>query len=135
MTPSRVVFDKVTVRYPDARTEKPVEAVREMSFTIEDKPGVGEMVVFLGPSGCGKSTILKAIAGLLPVDEGRIEVTGNPVGPPGRGRPRCGSSWTTSPIRTGTPASMSIRVRNSTGRWRRCTTRPAKIQPTTKVRW
>ena len=33
--------------------------------TIADKPGVGEIVVFLGPSGCGKSTILKAVAGLL----------------------------------------------------------------------
>ena len=86
MTPPRVLFDKVTVRYPDAKTGKPVEAVRDMSFTIEDKPGVGEMVVFLGPSGCGKSTILKALAGLLPVDDGRIEVTGDPVGPPGRDR-------------------------------------------------
>ena len=86
MTTPRLVFDKVTVRYPDARTGKPVEAVKEMSFTVEDKPNVGELVVFLGPSGCGKSTILKAIAGLLPVNEGRIEMLGEPVGPPGKDR-------------------------------------------------
>src|SRR5207302_3661012 len=86
MTEPRLVFDKVTVRYPDPRTQKRVEAVREMSFTVDDKPGTGELVVFLGPSGCGKSTILKAIAGLLPVDEGRIELLGQPVGPPGRDR-------------------------------------------------
>ena len=86
MTPPRVLFDKVSIRYPDAKTGKPVEAVHEMSFSIEDKPGAGEMVVFLGPSGCGKSTILKAIAGLLPADSGRVEVTGEPIGPPGRDR-------------------------------------------------
>jgi ABC-type nitrate/sulfonate/bicarbonate transport system ATPase subunit len=86
MSEPRLVFDRVTVRYPDARTQKRVEAVRDMSFRVEDKPGVGELVVFLGPSGCGKSTILKAIAGLLPVDEGRIELIGKPVGPPGKDR-------------------------------------------------
>ena len=83
---ARLLVDKVTVRYPDPKTEKPVEAVREMSFRVDDKPGGGELVVFLGPSGCGKSTLLKAIAGLLPVDSGRIEVTGAPIGPPGRDR-------------------------------------------------
>ncbi|MCA1665400.1 MAG: ATP-binding cassette domain-containing protein, partial [Myxococcales bacterium] len=39
-----------------------VEAVRAVAFDIADKPGIGEIVVFLGPSGCGKSTILKAVA-------------------------------------------------------------------------
>ena len=86
MNEPRLVFDRVTVRYPDARTRKRVEAVRQMSFRVEDQPGKGELVVFLGPSGCGKSTILKAIAGLLPVDEGRIELIGQPVGPPGKDR-------------------------------------------------
>ncbi len=86
MIATRLLFDRVTVRYPDPRSKKRVEAVREVSFRVEDKPGVGELVVFLGPSGCGKSTILKAIAGLLPIDEGRIELLGEPVGPPGRDR-------------------------------------------------
>ena len=48
-----------------------VEAVRGVDFDIADKPGIGEIVVFLGPSGCGKSTILKAVAGLLPPTQGR----------------------------------------------------------------
>ena len=82
----RLLVDKVTVRYPDPKTQRPVEAVRELSFRIDDKPGVGELVVFLGPSGCGKSTLLKAIAGLMAVDSGRIEVVGAPIGPPGRDR-------------------------------------------------
>ncbi len=33
----------------------------------------GEFVSLLGPSGCGKSTLLKAIAGLVPIAEGKIE--------------------------------------------------------------
>jgi multiple sugar transport system ATP-binding protein len=36
----------------------------------------GEFVVLLGPSGCGKSTLLHSIAGLLDVDEGRVEIAG-----------------------------------------------------------
>jgi len=63
-----------------------VEAVRGVDFSIADKPGVGEIVVFLGPSGCGKSTILKAVAGLLPPSKGEILLDGEPVGAVGRDR-------------------------------------------------
>lgn len=34
-----------------------------------------------GPSGAGKSTALAAIAGLVPLASGRIEVCGQPLGP------------------------------------------------------
>ena len=36
----------------------------------------GEVVVLLGPSGCGKSTILRSVAGLVPVNGGRISLGG-----------------------------------------------------------
>ena len=62
------------------------EAVRDISFDVEDKPGVGEVVVFLGPSGCGKSTILKAVAGLLPPTKGEILVDGKAVDGVGKDR-------------------------------------------------
>jgi ABC-type nitrate/sulfonate/bicarbonate transport system ATPase subunit len=62
-----------------SRTGEDVEAVRGVDFEIADKPGVGEIVVFLGPSGCGKSTLLKAVAGLLPPSRGQILVDGQPV--------------------------------------------------------
>jgi NitT/TauT family transport system ATP-binding protein len=62
------------------------EAVRDVSFDIEDRPGHGEIVVFLGPSGCGKSTILKAIAGLLPPTQGTVHVDGELVTSVGRDR-------------------------------------------------
>jgi NitT/TauT family transport system ATP-binding protein len=63
-----------------------VEAVREVNLAIADKPGVGEIVVFLGPSGCGKSTILKAVAGLLPPTRGKVLVDGTEVSGIGRDR-------------------------------------------------
>ena len=34
----------------------------------------GETVVVLGPSGTGKSVLLKQILGLMPSDEGSIEI-------------------------------------------------------------
>jgi len=34
--------------------------------------GSGELIALLGPSGSGKTTLLRAIAGLLPIDAGRI---------------------------------------------------------------
>jgi molybdate transport system ATP-binding protein len=43
-------------------------------FDAED-----EMVVLLGPSGSGKSLTLRAIAGLLTPDQGRIELPSGPV--------------------------------------------------------
>jgi NitT/TauT family transport system ATP-binding protein len=55
------------------------EAVKEVTLDIADKPGSGEIIVFLGPSGCGKSTILKAVAGILPPTRGEILVDGKRV--------------------------------------------------------
>jgi ABC-type nitrate/sulfonate/bicarbonate transport system ATPase subunit len=84
-TPPKLRVADLSVTYVD-RTGQKTEAVRDVSFDIEDKPGAGEVVVFLGPSGCGKSTILKAVAGLLAPTKGEILVDGKPVADAGRDR-------------------------------------------------
>lgn len=48
------------------------EVIKNLSLKIED----GEFVSLLGPSGVGKSTILRAIAGLLAADSGKILLNG-----------------------------------------------------------
>jgi NitT/TauT family transport system ATP-binding protein len=49
-----------------------VEAVRTASFDVKER----EFVALVGPSGCGKSTILQICAGLIPFNEGSVEVGG-----------------------------------------------------------
>lgn len=39
----------------------------------------GEFISLLGASGCGKTTLLKSIAGLLEVEEGKIEIRGKSI--------------------------------------------------------
>ena len=46
-----------------------VKAVKDISFEIKDK----EFMVLVGPSGCGKSTILRMIAGLEDISEGKLQ--------------------------------------------------------------
>jgi NitT/TauT family transport system ATP-binding protein len=76
-TPKLSVED-VSVTYI-SRAGDPVQAVKDVSFAIADKPGSGEVVVFLGPSGCGKSTLLKCIAGLMKPTKGKVRVDGTEV--------------------------------------------------------
>ena len=61
-----VTFDKALRQYPEALAP----SVDEISLDIAD----GEFLVLVGPSGCGKSTTLRMLAGLEPVDAGRIRI-------------------------------------------------------------
>ena len=95
----RLSVQDLSITYVGRDGEK-TEAVRDVSFDIVDKPGVGEIVVFLGPSGCGKSTILKAVAGLLPPTKGKVLLDGQPVGAPGRDRGMVFQAYTSFGWRT-----------------------------------
>ena len=63
--PVGVRLEHVTKRFRGG-----VEAVRDVSLAVEP----GEFLVLVGPSGCGKSTVLRMIAGLEEVTEGRIHI-------------------------------------------------------------
>ncbi|WP_246464957.1 ABC transporter ATP-binding protein [Ruania alkalisoli] len=54
------------------RQVKVVNAIQDMSFDI--KPGTS--VGIIGANGAGKSTLMRAMAGVLPPSQGRIEVRG-----------------------------------------------------------
>jgi len=56
-----------------------VQALVDVDLTVNDN----EFLTILGPSGCGKTTLLRAIAGLVPIDAGEIKVDGKVVTGPG----------------------------------------------------
>jgi ABC-type polysaccharide/polyol phosphate transport system ATPase subunit len=83
---ARITAENLGVRFQLDRQQRPVTptlarvrrrcttvwAVRRLTFAIE--PGAG--VALVGPNGAGKTTLLRAIAGVLPADEGRVAVRG-----------------------------------------------------------
>lgn len=60
----------VTYRYPDGNT-----AIDGLDLEINQ----GESVAIVGPNGAGKSTLLQIIAGLIPVSEGHLTITGKEI--------------------------------------------------------
>ncbi|MDD1782296.1 ABC transporter ATP-binding protein [Enterovibrio sp. ZSDZ35] len=49
--------------------------LNDLTFNVKK----GEIVCLLGASGCGKTTLLKAIAGLLPLDAGKMSINGRTI--------------------------------------------------------
>jgi multiple sugar transport system ATP-binding protein len=72
-----VEYDEATRLYPGT----PTPAVNKLNLSVSD----GELLVLVGPSGSGKSTALRMLAGLEPLDDGRILIGGSDVS---RIRPR-----------------------------------------------
>jgi multiple sugar transport system ATP-binding protein len=63
-----VEYIKASCTYPGGKRR----AVDTLSLSVAD----GEFLVLLGPSGCGKTTALRMLAGLEPLNSGRILVDG-----------------------------------------------------------
>lgn len=63
---ANVQYSAVTQRYPGADAP----TVDNLDLDIAD----GEFLVLVGPSGCGKSTTLRVLAGLEPIESGRISI-------------------------------------------------------------
>lgn len=64
---------KGTLQHFFRRTYRNIEAVKQVSFTIEP----GEVVGFLGPNGAGKTTTLKMLTGLIHPSTGQVSVSGH----------------------------------------------------------
>lgn len=63
----RLTLEDLTISYHR------IPAVHHLTATFDD----GSCVALLGPNGAGKTTLLKAIAGLLPIETGRIKFCGH----------------------------------------------------------
>jgi branched-chain amino acid transport system ATP-binding protein len=62
-------LDHITVHYG------PIRALSGLSINICE----GEIVALLGPNGAGKSTLMYTIAGILPITEGQITLSRQPI--------------------------------------------------------
>ncbi len=62
--------ENVDVAYGD------LQVLWDVSMEVREDDGI---VALVGPNGAGKSTLLKAISGLVPVADGRIELFGEDV--------------------------------------------------------
>jgi multiple sugar transport system ATP-binding protein len=67
---AEIVLDRVRKEFANG-----VVPVDDVSLTVVD----GEFMVLVGPSGCGKTTLLRSIAGLEDVTNGRILIGGRDV--------------------------------------------------------
>ena len=57
----------------------------DLDLEVELGVRSGEVVALLGPNGAGKTTVVRALAGLLAVERGRIEIDGRLVDDPATG--------------------------------------------------
>jgi molybdate transport system ATP-binding protein len=57
----------------------------ELDLDAAVEVGDGEVVALLGPNGAGKTTLLRAVAGLQPIDAGRVAVDGDVLDDPEAG--------------------------------------------------
>ena len=52
-----------------------IQAVKGVDFDVHE----GELVTLIGSNGAGKTTTMKAITGILPINDGDIEYLGKSI--------------------------------------------------------
>ncbi len=72
----RISVERATKRF----SEGALTVFQSLDLAIHDR----EAVCVLGPSGCGKTTLLRAMHGLVPLDEGTVSIDGTHVREPRR---------------------------------------------------
>ncbi len=65
-----ITINNVWKIYNEGKGDKEVQAVKDVSLTIED----GEFLCLLGPSGCGKTSTLRMVAGIETISRGEIYI-------------------------------------------------------------
>lgn len=63
----KIEIDKISVSYKSKKIGE-VRIFSDLSFLIPN----GSFTVIIGPSGSGKTTLMRAVAGLVPLEKGRI---------------------------------------------------------------
>ncbi len=53
------------------------QPIKELSLTVND----GQMLTITGAEGCGKTTLLRALVGLIGIDQGHISIDGELLTP------------------------------------------------------
>jgi branched-chain amino acid transport system ATP-binding protein len=72
-----LTFDQVSVNYGG------IQALRNVSFDVNK----GEIVTILGANGAGKTTCLRALSGIVPLKNGKIEYKGQNISSWSHGSP------------------------------------------------
>ena len=67
-------LDAVSVRYPRSTAAR--AAVDRVTLSLAQ----GQIGVLIGPSGCGKTSLLRAVAGLEPLADGRLRMGDRTLG-------------------------------------------------------
>lgn len=98
--PHAIEITNVCKSFPDRHGGPPKPVLKDVSYTVPDIVGEGELRVLVGPSGCGKTTLLKLIAGLTQPTSGTLQCLGNPITDPGTDRAFMFQSHSEFPWRT-----------------------------------